>query len=79
MEQDERFIHDKASSVNPLVRYCHFGVSPVNYCDSGLFFLMLLLIGDVSWENLLFANVKTKVQISCTVTVQLISTFIFGT
>ena len=25
---------DKSSSANPLVRYCHFGVSPVNYSDS---------------------------------------------
>ena len=24
----------RASSANPLVRYCHFGVSPVNYSDS---------------------------------------------
>ena len=25
---------DQSSSANPLVRYCHFGVSPVNYSDS---------------------------------------------
>ena len=25
---------DLSSSANPLVRYCHFGVSPVNYSDS---------------------------------------------
>ena len=25
---------DLSSSTNPLVRYCHFGVSPVNYSDS---------------------------------------------
>ena len=25
---------DYSSSANPLVRYCHFGVSPVNYSDS---------------------------------------------
>ena len=25
---------DQSSSANPLVGYCHFGVSPVNYFDS---------------------------------------------
>ena len=25
---------DLSSSANPLVRYCHFGVSPVNFSDS---------------------------------------------
>ena len=32
-----------------------------------------------SWENLLFAYAKTKAQISCTVTAQLISAFVFAT
>ena len=27
-------VRDKFSSANPLVRYCRFGVSPVNYSDS---------------------------------------------
>ena len=27
---------DSSSTANPLVRYCHFGVSPVNYSDSDI-------------------------------------------
>ena len=27
-------IRNLSSSANPLVRYCHFGISPVNYSDS---------------------------------------------
>ena len=32
-----------------------------------------------SWENLLFAYAKTKAQIRCTLTAQLISAFVFAT
>ena len=37
------------------------------------------MICSASLENLLFAYVKTKVQISCAVTAQLISAFVFAT
>ena len=33
----------------------------------------------VSWENQIFTNAKTNAQISCAVTAQLISTFVFAT
>ena len=35
-------------------------------------------IGNTSCENLCFASVKTKAQIDCALTVQVISTFIFA-
>ena len=33
---------------------------------------------DASWENRIFALAKTKAQISCAVTAQLISAFVFA-
>ena len=27
-------VYEQHTSANPLVRYCHLGVSPVNYSDS---------------------------------------------
>ena len=41
-------------------------------CDTGV------NIGNTSRENQCFASVKTKAQIGCALTVQLISTFIFA-
>ena len=40
--------------------------------------LQLLHIRAASRENLLFAFAKTKVQISCAITAQEISTFVFA-
>ena len=42
-------------------------------------FLGAWLIWAVSWENQIFVYAKTKTQISCTVTAQLICAFVFAT
>ena len=41
--------------------------------------LILNIIGVTLWENRVFAYAKTKAQISCAVTAQLISAFVFAT
>ena len=41
----------RASSANPLVRYCHFGVSPVNYSDSDSDHFLIITSGVISYTS----------------------------
>ena len=67
----------KIAQVRPWFQSFYFNSTSFQSVVIFLFHLNSILA--VSWENLLFAYAKTKVQISCVITVQLISNFASAT